>query len=324
MRFNLFKSWTSNLLSLRQLSYTSGLQENWSNDGKLENMGFDATVSAKVLALKDFSWEVGASAGHYKNEVTALPDNNRAFETSVYGATVQTKVGQPVGLFYGYKTEGVYATTEAAAADGHYIVKQNGDRQYFEAGDIRFADIDGNKEINEADRVVIGDPNPDIYGNIYTTLKFKNLQLNAVFNYSLGNDVYNYQRSLLEGGTYFLNQTTAMKNRWTTEGQQTDIPRVSYTDPMGNSRFSDRWIEDGSYLRLANVTLSYYLPIQSTYLQGITIWGSARTSSPSHATWAATPTAPWPPEASWHRASTAAARRRTHLLARCEHQPVIS
>ena len=67
-----------------------------------------------------------------------------------------------------------------------------------------------------------------------------------------------------------------MANRWTTEGQQTDIPRVAYTDPMGNSRFSDRWIEDGSYLRLANVTLAWHLPLQSQYLQGFTIWGSAQ------------------------------------------------
>jgi len=275
LRFNYFRSWTSNLVSMRQLAWASGLQQNWSNDGKLQNDGFDASVGVKVLALKNFSWEMGASVGHYKNKVTALPDGDRAIETNIYGGTVLTQVGQPVGQFYGYRSEGVYATTEAAAADGHYIVKQNGDRQYFEAGDIRFADIDGNKEINEADRVVIGDPNPDIYGNIYTTLKFKNLQLNAVLNYSLGNDVYNYQRSLIEGGTYFLNQTTAMLTHWTTEGQQTNVPRVSYKDPMGNSRFSNRWIEDGSYLRLANVTLSYYVPIQSTYLQGITIWGSA-------------------------------------------------
>ena len=66
-----------------------------------------------------------------------------------------------------------------------------------------------------------------------------------------------------------------MKARWNTEGQPTDIPRATYNDPMGNSRFSDRWIEDGSYLRLSSVTLSYSLPIQSTYLQGITIWGNA-------------------------------------------------
>ena len=275
VRLNYFKSWTSNLLSISQLAWTSGLVQNWSNDGKLENTGFDVSLGVKVLALKDFSWELGASAGHYVNKVTALPNGNRPVETSVYGATVLTKVGQPVGLFYGHKTNGVYTTTEAALADGHYIVQQNGDKKYFEAGDVRFTDVDGNKEINDDDRVVIGDPNPDVYGNIYTTFKYKNLQLNAVFNYSLGNDIYNYQRSLLEGGTYFLNQTTAMQNRWTTEGQPTNIPRATYRDPMGNSRFSDRWIEDGSYLRLSNVTLSCYIPVQSTYLQGLTIWGSA-------------------------------------------------
>jgi hypothetical protein len=158
-------------------------------------------------------------------------------------------------------------------------LKQNGDRKYFEAGDMRILDLStasGQGLIDEADRTIIGDPNPDLYGNIFTTLSYKRFSLNAVFNYSLGNDVYNYQRSLLEGGSLFLNQTTALQNRWNTEGQQTDIPRATYLDPMGNSRFSDRWIEDGSYLRLSSVTLSYTLPIQSTYLQGITIWGNAQ------------------------------------------------
>ena len=274
LRFNYFKSWTSNLLSLQQLAWTSGLEANWSNEGKLENSGFDAHAVVKVLNLKDFRWEVGASVGHYKNKVTALPDNNRSFETSLYGATIQTKVDQPVGMFYGYKTNGVYSTSAEAAANGKYLVKENGDKLFFKAGDMNFIDQDGNGVIDEKDRTVIGDPNPDLYGNIHTTLSWKNLTMSAVFNYSLGNDIFNYQRSLLEGGTYFLNQTTAMKNRWTTEGQKTDYPRVEYKDPMGNARFSDRWIEDGSYLRLSNITLSYYLPIQSTYLQGITIFGN--------------------------------------------------
>lgn len=275
VRFNVFKGWTSNLLSLRQLAWTSGLKENWSNDGKLENAGFDISAGAKLLATKNFTWEMGLSAGHYKNKVTALPDNNRPIETDIYNATVLTQVGSPVGLFYGWRADGVYATTAEAQADGHYVLKQNGDRAYFEAGDVRFQDLDGNGLIDEADRVVIGDPNPDVYGNIYTTLSYKQFTLHAVMNYSLGNDIYNYQRSLLEGGSLFLNQTTAMNNRWNTEGQVTDIPRVAYTDPMGNSRFSNRWIEDGSYLRLSSVTLSYHVPIQSTYLQGITIWGNA-------------------------------------------------
>ena len=274
LRFNFFKSWTSNLLSLQQLAWASGLDANWSNDGKLENTGFDVHAAVKVLNLKDFRWEVGASVGHYKNKVTALPDNDRTFETDLYGATIQTKVGQPVGLFYGYETNGVYSTTDAANADAKYLVKDNGDKVFFKAGDMNFVDRDGNHVIDANDRTVIGDPNPDIYGNIHTTASWKNLTLTAVFNYSLGNDIFNYQRMLLEGGTYFLNQTTAMKSRWTTEGQQTAYPRAEYNDPMGNSRFSDRWIEDGSYLRMSNLTLSYYLPIQSTYLQGITIFGN--------------------------------------------------
>ena len=274
LRFNFFKSWTRNLLSLQQLAWTSGLDVNWSNEGKLENNGFDAHAVVKVLNLKDFRWEIGASLGHYKNKVTALPDNDRTFETDLYGATIQTKVGQPAGVFYGYETNGVYSNTAEATASGKYLVKENGDMVFFKAGDMNFVDRDGNGVINENDRTVIGDPNPDIYGNIHTTLSYKNLTLSAVFNYSLGNDIFNYQRSLLEGGTYFLNQTTAMKNRWTTEGQKTDYPRVEYKDPMGNARFSDRWIEDGSYLRMSNLTLSYYLPIQSTYLQGITIFGN--------------------------------------------------
>ena len=275
LRFNFFKSWTSNLLALRQLAWTSGQKENWSNGGKLENTGFDVSVGVKALAMKDFSLEVGASAGHYKNKVTALPDGDRSFVTEYYGAGIQTAVGQPIGMFYGWKTNGVYATEQEAAADGLYLLKTNGDKANFRAGDMRFIDQDGNGRIDENDRTVIGDPNPDLYGNIYAKAQWKQFTLSAVFNYSLGNDLYNYQRSLLEGGNLFINQTSAMSNRWTTEGQQTSIPRIEYQDPMGNSRFSDRWIEDGSYLRLANVTLSYHLPIQSTYLQGITFWGSA-------------------------------------------------
>ena len=275
LRFNYFKGWTKNLLTLRQLAWTSGLAENWSNDGKLENEGFDVGVGVKVLNLKDLSWEVGATAGHYVNKITALPDNDKAFETEAYGATILSQVGTAAGVFYGYKTQGVYATQAEADADGYYLVNEHGVREYFSAGDMRFVDKNQDGIINEQDRFVIGDPNPDVYGNIYTHLNWKNWALSATMRYSVGNDVYNYQRSLLESGSRFYNQTTAMLTHWTSENQVTDIPRVSYGDPMGNARFSDRWIEDGSYLRLSNVTLSYTIPITSTYLQGITLWGAA-------------------------------------------------
>ena len=100
------------------------------------------------------------------------------------------------------------------------------------------------------------------------------ITFSASFNYSLGADLYNYQRSIIESGSYFYNQTTSMLARWTHDGQVTDVPRASFLDEMGNSRFSDRWIEDGSYLKLKNVTLSYRIPVQSAYLQGITLWAA--------------------------------------------------
>lgn len=273
--FNYFKSWTSDLLTMRRLAWTTGMSESWGNDGKLENEGFDVSLGVKVLATKDWNWEIGASAGHYKNRLTSLPDNNKSIETSLYGATILSEVGKPVGLFYGYKTAGVFTRQSDADEAALYQINGRGEREYFNAGDMHFVDTDGNNCIDDNDRVVIGDPNPDIYGNIYTKLSWKRWTLNAVMNYSLGNDIYNYQRSLLEGGSLFFNQTTAMGARWMVEGQQTEIPRISYEDPMGNSRFSDRWIEDGSYLRLSNVTVSYQLPINSTYIQGITVWGAA-------------------------------------------------
>ena len=136
-------------------------------------------------------------------------------------------------------------------------------------------DQNGDKEINSADMQVIGDPNPDIYGNIFTSVSWKRLRLDVNFNYSLGNDAYNYLRSQLEGGSRFMNQTTAMVNRWTYEGQVTNMPKATWEDPMGNARFSDRWIEDASYLRLKAITLSYELPLNNAFIHGLTFWGQA-------------------------------------------------
>ena len=143
---------------------------------------------------------------------------------------------------------------------------------------MHFVDVNPGSDpgcIDENDKVVIGNPNPDLYGNVFTRLSYKNLQLDVNCNYSLGNDVYNYYRQQLEGGSNFYNQTSAMLNRWTVDGQKTDIPVVAYGDPTGNSRFSDRWIEDGSYFRVKNVKLSYNVPVTADWLQGLTVWCAA-------------------------------------------------
>lgn len=274
LTYNLFSSKTDNLLTLKSLDYVGGVDRLWSNEGALSNSGYDFGFKYKLLNTKALKIEAGASVGHYINKITSLPNGEQSFLSEMYGATIISQVGSPVGLFYGYKTTGVYSTTQEAQNDDKYIILKNGARKNFRAGDMNFVTTD-NSEINENDRVVIGNPNPDLYGNVFANISMKKLSLNAVFNYSIGNEIFNYQRMILEGGSLFYNQTTAMNNRWTTEGQITDVPVITYKDPMGNSRFSDRWIEDGSYLRLKTLILSYSIPIRSTYLQGLTIWGSA-------------------------------------------------
>ena len=205
LKVNVFKSWTDNLLTYHELNFITGLENNWVNGGSLENKGYNITVNGHIIATRNWNWELGASVGHYKNKLTALPDGQDYVDAEVYGATIRSQIGQPVNLFYGYKTEAtasgthVYATSEEAKADGLYILGENGiDKTYFGAGDVKFAD-NGDKEINKADMQIIGDPNPDIYGNIFTSLSYKRIRLDVNFNYSLGNDAYNYLRSQLEG-----------------------------------------------------------------------------------------------------------------------------
>ena len=276
---------TSDLLTQNSVDYLTGLSNGWSNGGELRNTGIDVHANAIIIAHKDFRWQLGASLGHYKNEITALPEGDVI--NTIYGAEILTRVGQAVGVFYGYKTEGVFAT-EAEASTAHngndYLKYDTGVKdaslkyRYFHAGDVHFTDLDGNGEINENDKTIIGDPNPDVYGNIYTNFGYKHWSLDITFKYSLGGDIYNYQRSQVEGLNSFYNQSQAAMNRWTNEGQITSMPRACATTSdewVNNERFSDRWIEDGSYLKLKKVRLSYELPVSLSWLQGITVWGEA-------------------------------------------------
>lgn len=272
---NYFNSTTDNLLSLGTLSYLTGLSTNWTNDGKMHNSGVDASLDVKIINSHAWKWSVGGSIGHYKNEIKALPSGKNEMLTELYGATILSRIGESAGVFYGYKTDGVFSTVDEATAAGLYQTTTTGAREYFKAGDMKFVDVNGDKCIDSKDMQIIGNPNPDFYGNIASSLSWKNFSLDFHFNYCVGNDIYNYERSILESGSYFYNQSTAVLNRWTHDGQVTDIPRASFLDAMGNSRFSDRWIEDGSYLKLKNITLSYRIPVTNEFIQGITVWGAA-------------------------------------------------
>jgi TonB-linked SusC/RagA family outer membrane protein len=282
---------TSDLLTMRAFDTPiAGITHYWSNGGELENKGVEFTLTGKPIVRRNLTLELGASVGHYANKVKSLPDASSLYVdgqasaqgtlSSIYGTdNVATIVGQPAGVFYGYKTLGVLKTDEEAKAAGNggylYQLSSTGAREDFTAGDMHFADLNGDGRIDESDKTVIGDPNPDLYGNISACLTAGRFTVDCIFNYVLGNDVFNYERSILEGGSNFYNQTTAMTNRWRYEGQQTDMPRIAYGDPMGNSRFSDRWIEDGSYLRMKTLRLTYTVPVRYSWLQGLKVWAQA-------------------------------------------------
>lgn len=288
-----------NLLAIKDLSYIAGMQKYWTNEGAMTNKGFEFNVNAILLNRKDWKWEAGATIGHYNNHITKLPAENHfeqydangnltgqynGYTTSIYGQdNILTAVGHAAGSFFGWQTNGVFASDAEASDAGAmgYLKYPTGlddaANRYrnFQAGDVRFVDQNGDGVIDDADKVIIGNPNPDIYGNIYTSLTWKHLRLDVNFKYSLGNDVYNYQRSMLESMNTTYNQTTAALTRWTYEGQQTLMPKVCYTESdnwRNNERMSDRWIEDGSYLKLKNVRLTYTLPYSNTWLQGLKIW----------------------------------------------------
>ena len=269
-QFDFFKSTTDDLILLKQLKEEAGIKSFWTNGGNLENTGVNFSTTVRAIDSRDVKLDIGASIGHYKNKVKSL--NDGSFITDVAGGSVLTTVGQPLGVFYGYKTEGVFSTVADASAADLAIRNNDGSLSSFEAGDMHFTDANGDKIIDSKDMQVIGNPNPDFYGNFNFRLSWKGFTLSSLFTYSYGNDVYNALRANLESGSDIFNQSTAMTNRWVANGQKTDIPRATYGDPMGNSRFSDRWIEDGSYLKWKSLRLSYAIPLKTTAIQGLEVW----------------------------------------------------
>ncbi|MFA9390804.1 MAG: SusC/RagA family TonB-linked outer membrane protein [Prolixibacteraceae bacterium] len=268
LTIDVYSNHTSNLLSLMELPEVSGNGYYLGNGGELKNTGFELSLASKLVNTKLFKWELSASIGHYVNEIVALPNGD--YNTAIYEGEIRTAVGNAAGVFYGYKTNGVMATEAEALAANLKIVNTNGTSSYFTAGDLLFDDLNKDNIIDEQDKQIIGDPNPDIYGSILSKMNLGNLSLNAIFTYSYGNDVYNYRRAMLEGGSELYNQSTAMLDRWTHEGQQTMMPQASFGDAMGNSRFSDRWIEDGSYIKLKSLSLNYKVNLKTELISGLT------------------------------------------------------
>lgn len=221
------------------------------NAGDVVNKGFEFSLSYADRIGKDFKFTLNYNATFLKNEVTQI-DGAEFVEGGNFGvgqpAITRMEVGQPLGYFYGYKTDGIFQSQ--AEVDAHPSQAALGATA--QAGDIRFVDTNGDGVIDLKDRTNIGDPIPDALMGFNMQLEYKGFDFVAYLNASLGNDmVRNYERTLTD-----INRSAYVLDRWTGPGTSNEVPRVT-TGATANNVFSDYFVEDASYLRIQNVQLGY-------------------------------------------------------------------
>lgn len=248
-----YNNQTTDVIFAIPQSSVYGSNKYYDNCGKIENQGVELSLQASLVRTRDFEWIVGGNIARNKGKVKSLGGVDQLVNTYSDGAQIVTQVGSDPYQFYGYQAAGVFAT-KAEAAEAN-LVSSTG--RSFEAGDVHFIDQNGDHRIDDKDRVALGSSAPKYFGGFFTRIAYKSFALSAEFSYSKGNKAYNAVRRDLESLSTLGNQSEAVINRWSLEGQQTSMPRAQWGDPVGNSDFSSRWIEDASYVRMKNITFSY-------------------------------------------------------------------
>ncbi|MFK8160824.1 MAG: SusC/RagA family TonB-linked outer membrane protein [Lewinella sp.] len=254
---------TSDLLVNVDLPQSTGFGSGIQNLGEVENQGLEFSLKTYNIRGKKVNWSTNFNASTNRNEVINIGGPDKVIFAGGIperGDAVIVREGLPLGTFFGWVSEGVNPAT----------------------GDIVFSDLNDDGVINDQDRTVIGDANPTVQLGLNNSISFGGLSLDVLFQAVLGNDVFNATRIETEGMFTVTNALATTATRWRNEGDITRIPRAVFGDPSQNSRISSRFIEDGSHLRLRNVTLSYNLPsallnrfkvqAMSVYFSGQNLW----------------------------------------------------
>lgn len=258
-KIDLYRSQTKNMLIFNPIEEYLGYDYRHENSGKMKNIGIELTLFARIKETGNFKWDIHANLSTFKNEVIDILGSKLI--TELEGAEIINIEGQPANSFYGFIYNGVFTSdAEAVAAN---LANDRGFK--YGAGDAIFADISGpegvpDNVIDDFDKTTIGSSLPKFTGALFNTFYYKRFALNLAVQFVSGNDIFNYVRYRNERMIGLENQSAHVLNRWQYEGQITDVPRALWEDPMGNSAFSTRWIEDGSYIKLRNVTFSYRIP----------------------------------------------------------------
>ena len=255
---------TTGLLFNVPVPSTTGYSNSLQNLGKIQNKGLEISINADIIKGKYFSWSSDFNISFNRNKVLELPNHSRIITSYSQASFTDasyflTEEGKAIGLFYGLKWTGkVYPTNEEAKAD---ITDVNGRGNW--GGNYQYEDISGpdgkpDKKISYLyDRQVIGDPNPDFVGGWNNTFRYKGFDLSCSMQFVYGNSIYN-ENKRMSGRFAYNAYTKDFLDAWTTPGQITTVHKVyPATD---DENFGSMFIEDGSYLKVKDLTLGYNLP----------------------------------------------------------------
>ena len=217
------------------------------NTGEMKNHGFELNLGYHSPQYGDFSWDASFNASMYRNKLVKLND-----EVSVIGGDFRLIEGQPMGVYYGYISDGIFQTADEVS--NHAIQEGKG------VGRLKYRDINGDGTVNEADRCIIGDPNPDFGMGLTLTANYKNWTFSTFFSGEFGFDIYNGTRKQLEFMTYgnlYTNRGVDVLNAWTPENTGATIPALTTVDDNNETRMSTYFVEDGSYFKCKYLKVAY-------------------------------------------------------------------
>ncbi len=255
---------TTNMLVPMSVPISTGYSDilvPYINAGKVQNKGWEFTINSQNIR-GEFEWNTNFNISYNENKVVSLNDSVPMFSSYGGGLNQNTTIqseGHPINSFYGFVTNGIFQTQGEV---DKYAAQVPGADPFNRTspGDIKFLDLNNNGRIDDDDRTFIGNPSPTFIFAMNNTFAWKGIDLAIFLQGVSGNQIFNANRIYQEGMAVAQNQTTRVLDRWTGEGTSTTIPRAVFNDPNKNTRISDRFVENGSYLRIKNITLGYTLP----------------------------------------------------------------
>ncbi|MBE6250857.1 MAG: TonB-dependent receptor [Bacteroidales bacterium] len=280
---------TKDLLLKQNLAYVTGFEEQMQNVGKIRNAGVELTLHSVNFNKRNFFWTTDFNLSYIKNTLVALQDGTAyitrrsEFNSNFTSDDYIAYVGGSLGDMYGYIYDGVYQSSDFNMTPGGNLVLKPGVADLSPRGTVpapgvvKYRDVNGDGKITPDDRTSIGNGYPDLYGGLTNSFQFYGVDLSFMFQFSVGNDVYNATRMYLtQTKNERVNQMHEVADRWTPSNASTKVPSangyISYD-------VSSRFIEDGSFLRLKNITLGYTLPENITrrfYVSKLRVYATAQ------------------------------------------------